>query len=62
MTQLRVYLADDHAVVREGLKVLINAQAGMRVVGEAADGLTACQEKSPASILMSSSWMYRCPG
>jgi DNA-binding NarL/FixJ family response regulator len=31
-------------VVREGLKALINAQAGMTVVGEAVDGLTACQE------------------
>jgi len=34
-------LADDHAVVREGLKALINAQSGMTVVGEAADGLAA---------------------
>lgn len=43
MTKLRVFLADDHAVVREGLKALINAQSGMEVVGEAADGLTACE-------------------
>lgn len=35
---LRVVLADDHAVVREGLKTLVNAQPDMRVVGEAADG------------------------
>ena len=42
MTKLRVFLADDHAVVREGLKALINAQEGMEVVGEAADGRTAC--------------------
>ena len=41
MTKLRVFLVDDHAVVREGLKVLINAQAGMEVVGEAADGQAA---------------------
>ena len=43
MTQLRIFLADDHAVVREGLKALINAQPKMTVVGEAADGLTACE-------------------
>ena len=43
MTELRVFLADDHAVVREGLKALINAQRGMAVVGEAADGLLACE-------------------
>ena len=42
-----MFLADDHAVVREGLKALINAQAGMAVVGEAADGLDAC-ERVPA--------------
>lgn len=35
---LRVVLADDHAVVREGLKALVNAQPDMRVVGEATDG------------------------
>lgn len=43
MADLRVFLADDHAVVREGLKALINAQPGMTVVGEAADGLAACE-------------------
>jgi DNA-binding NarL/FixJ family response regulator len=42
-TKLRVFLADDHAVVREGLKALVNAQPGMEVSGEAADGRTACQ-------------------
>ena len=42
MSKLRVFLADDHAVVREGLKALINGQAAMEVVGEAADGRTAC--------------------
>jgi DNA-binding NarL/FixJ family response regulator len=43
MTKLRVFLADDHAVVREGLKALVNAQAGMEVVGEAADGQAALE-------------------
>ena len=38
MKKLRVFLADDHAVVREGLKALINSQARMEVVGEAGDG------------------------
>ena len=40
---LRIVLADDHAVVREGLKSLLNGQPDMRVVGEAADGEAACQ-------------------
>ncbi len=43
MPKLRVFLADDHTVVREGLKALVNAQPGMEVSGEAADGRTACQ-------------------
>ena len=40
---LRIVLADDHAVVREGLKALINAQDDMIVVGEVADGEAACR-------------------
>jgi DNA-binding NarL/FixJ family response regulator len=44
MAELRVFLADDHAVVREGLKALVNGAAGMVVCGEAADGLSACEQ------------------
>lgn len=43
MANLRVLLADDHTVVREGLKALINAQPDMEVVGEAADGVFALE-------------------
>ncbi|HEX6818108.1 MAG TPA: response regulator transcription factor [Ktedonobacterales bacterium] len=35
---LRIFLADDHPIVREGLKALVNAQPDMQVVGDAADG------------------------
>lgn len=48
-------LADDHAVVREGLKALVNAQPDMRVVGEAADGEAAwrtAMELRPDVIVM----------
>jgi DNA-binding NarL/FixJ family response regulator len=41
LATIRVLLIDDHAVVREGLRALINAQAGIEVVGEAADGRSA---------------------
>lgn len=41
--KLRVVLADDHAVVREGLIALINRQRDMEVVGEAADGRAAVE-------------------
>ena len=36
-------IADDHAILRAGLKMLINAQADMEVVAEAPDGETAVQ-------------------
>jgi DNA-binding NarL/FixJ family response regulator len=41
MPKLRVLLVDDHAVVCEGLKSLVNAQPDMEVVGEANDGAEA---------------------
>jgi DNA-binding NarL/FixJ family response regulator len=42
--KLRILLADDHAVVREGLKSLINAQPDMEVVGEASNGLEVAEQ------------------
>lgn len=41
MAKLRVFLVDDHPIVREGLKTLINAQHDMEVIGEASDGESA---------------------
>jgi DNA-binding NarL/FixJ family response regulator len=41
--KLRVLLADDHNVVRAGLRALIDAQSDMEVIAEAADGEAACQ-------------------
>jgi NarL family two-component system response regulator LiaR len=38
---IRILIADDHAVVREGLRTLITTKPGMQVVGEAADGVEA---------------------
>ena len=41
---IRVLIADDHAVVRRGLKTLINSEPGMSLVDEAADGVEAVQK------------------
>jgi two-component system response regulator NreC len=41
MRKIRVLIADDHAILRSGLRMLINAQADMEVVGEAIDGYEA---------------------
>ncbi|MBC7912412.1 MAG: response regulator transcription factor [Pyrinomonadaceae bacterium] len=44
MNKLCIFLADDHAIIREGLKSLINAQPDMHVVGETDNGRTAWLE------------------
>jgi NarL family two-component system response regulator LiaR len=41
---VRVLVADDHAVVREGLRTFLRLQAGIEVVGEAGDGAEAVAE------------------
>jgi DNA-binding NarL/FixJ family response regulator len=40
---IRVLLAEDHETVREGLRLLLDAQADMRVVGEAREGAEAIE-------------------
>jgi two-component system response regulator NreC len=52
---MRIVLAEDHKTVREGLKMLVNAQTDMEVVGEAGDGAAAIQsvrEKHPDVVVM----------
>lgn len=44
MSKLKILLADDHKAMREGLKLLINAQPDMEVIGEADDGQSAWQQ------------------
>ena len=46
MPVLKILLADDHPIVREGLKTLILTQSDMEVIGEASDGQEACQQAS----------------
>jgi DNA-binding NarL/FixJ family response regulator len=42
--RIRILLVDDHAVLRAGLRALLNAEADMEVVGEAANGREAVDE------------------
>jgi len=41
---MKVLIADDHAIVREGLKQLVNSQRDMEVIGEAEDGRQALEK------------------
>lgn len=41
---IRVLLADDHAVVRDGLRLILEGQGGFEVVGEAANGRAAVRQ------------------
>jgi two-component system, NarL family, response regulator LiaR len=52
---IRVLIADDHAVVRQGLRTFLDLQEEIDVVGEAADGeeaLAAIEELAPDVVLM----------
>ncbi len=52
---IRIVLADDHAVLRTGLRLLINNQPAMSVVGEAGSGteaVTSAREHQPDIILL----------
>jgi YesN/AraC family two-component response regulator len=53
--KIRILIADDHKLFRDGLRELINGQADMEVVGEAENGQTAitlARELQPDVVLM----------
>jgi len=53
--RIRILLADDHAVLRAGLKILLSAQPDLEVIGEAAEGSAAvrlAQELRPDIVVM----------
>lgn len=55
MAKIRVVIADDHAIVREGVKALLHLADDIEVVGEAADGREAiarAQSLEPDVMLM----------
>jgi DNA-binding NarL/FixJ family response regulator len=44
MKKLRILIADDHALVRRGVRGLFQTQRGWRVVGEASNGREAVEK------------------
>jgi two-component system, NarL family, response regulator LiaR len=61
---IRLLLADDHAVVRDGLQRLLNGVDGLSVVGTASDGLEAVEvaERVPADVVLMDLEMPRLDG
>jgi len=52
---IRILLADDHNILRDGMRLLLERQPGFAVVGEAADGrevVQLAQEQSPDVVVM----------
>ena len=41
MSEIRVFLADDHTIVRDGLRYLLDAQPDIKVIGDASNGREA---------------------
>jgi DNA-binding NarL/FixJ family response regulator len=51
----RILIADDHALVREGLRTMLSGEDGIEVIAEAKDGqqaLDICRELDPDLVLM----------
>lgn len=58
---IRILIADDHLIVRQGLRLILETEGGLELVGEASDGAQAiqrCAELKPDVVLMD----LRMPG
>jgi len=59
MPRLRVFLADDHPIVLDGIKALVVADPRLELVGQASDGPTALR-RAVELRRTSRCWISRC--
>lgn len=59
-TPLRILLVDDHTLFRSGLKALLQRQADLEVIGEAADGLEGVKKAAQLCNPISFCWTWTC--
>jgi DNA-binding NarL/FixJ family response regulator len=55
MTAIRVLLAEDHELVRQGVRMLLEGESDIEVIGEASNGVTAvrdCQRLQPNVVIL----------
>lgn len=64
MKQTSVFLADGHAMFRAGLRLILEEQSDLTVVGEAGDGFTAVDEvaRLTPDVLVTDIWLPRMSG
>jgi DNA-binding NarL/FixJ family response regulator len=62
--RIKVLIADDHGVIREGLRMLIETEPDMQIVGEATDGkqAVALARKSKPDVVVMDAFMPVCNG
>ena len=59
---MRILVADDHGIVRSGIRLLLERQPGIEVVAEAADGVEARRAGARVAGPICASSMSGCRG